>query len=453
MNRQLLYGTILFVCACQRVNPEPPPAEGFDLPIPTTRSYVAGPVSFRLRELETKINEKLDPVLVGPKTIEEAKKKLFSLRITRSGPVQTQYTNQQVRISAPLQIWLLTPLSRDTTGRPFCSLKVRFQSPLSVSSDWRLASQVKFTDYEWIKPPEINLLGIKISMENFVQKVMENNESRIESAIDAAVYENLRLDKMVAPIWRDIQKPLRINREFGLWLIPNPIGVTAGPIRGNNETISVPLQITFETETELQRESPAPSKRPLPQLQKKADLSQTSELYLMSSIPYQDINEMLQQALNGKDVKVAKGLLSIKEASVYGGQHALIIRTELSGLLNGTVYIQGRPRFDTLTNTLGVTNLDFATGTKSILPRKIGADIQEEVCDLLEKLLKISLGDELAQLPQKIDAAFDRSRASRKADIDLSQFRFVPQKIAVRPDSLQALIKIKSNVAVEVKNL
>lgn len=444
---------VLLLARCQKVAPKAPAAQGFDAPIPTTLSYLAGPISFRLSELENKINKELDPVLVGPKNVEEGKKSLFTLRVARSGPVQTQYRDQQVLISAPLQIWLLTPFSRDTVGRPFCALQVSFQSPLSVSSEWRLVSRIQFKEYKWISPPEIRLLGKAISLEKFVQRVLEKLQPVIESTIDAAIYKELRLDKIVRPIWRDIQKPLRIDRQFGLWVVPNPMTVAAGPIQGNKDGISVPLQIAFATQTVLKEQSPAFPIKPLPALQKKSALSQTSELRLMSDIPYRDINQMLQRKLKEQDVKIAWGLLKVKDASVYGGQHALIIRTELSGLINGTVYVQGRPGFDTLTNTLVVSKLDFASQLETPLPQKIETAIHDQVCAMLENVMKISLGEEIAQFPQKIDAAFDKSRASRKAALGLARFRFLPQRIAVRPNGIQALIKIESNVAVQVKNL
>ena len=243
---------------CQQKKLQAPKAEGFDPPIPATISYVAGSITFQLRELAEKINKELDPVLVGNQTQDGKVKGIISFRVKRLGPVQVQYVNHQVKLSAPLQMWLTKPFSKDTTPpkRPFCALHVNFQTPVGVTSQWRLASQTKFTDYQWIVKPELRLLGGKISLTNLVQKILEKHKISIEAAIDSAIHTDLRLDQMVKPIWHDMQDPLLINKEYGLWLVPKPISVAAGPVTGNAAQLSTPVRIALETQTELKPRTP-----------------------------------------------------------------------------------------------------------------------------------------------------------------------------------------------------
>lgn len=444
----------LLFLKCQHVNTEPPEAIGFDPPIPPMRSYLAGPITFRLEELQKKINQELDPVLVGKKAKNEKKGGLLSFRVERSGPVQIRYENQQVKLSAPLQLWLTTPFGSEKTlpKKPFCALHVNFQSPLRVTENWRMASEIKFVDYQWIQEPEIRLLGKDISLTNFVQNILERHKTDIEKAIDSAIYNDLRLDKTVSPIWRDIQKPLRINKQYGLWLLPKPISVAASPITGNNEAITTHLRIAFDTETELKAQEPVPTSTPLPQLQKRDTVSQVSELHIMSFIPYKDINQMLARTLANEPEKIALGMLTIKGASVYGSQHDLIVKTTVSGLIDGTIYLRGHPIFDTLTNTLRVRNLDFDAATDSALSKLSGSIVHRGLQKLLQSMLTISLGDEIDKLPQKINEAFEKG-PGKKTNLGIHAFRFVPQKIAIRPDGIQSLIKVESKVSVQVQKL
>ncbi|MFC5408518.1 DUF4403 family protein [Larkinella bovis] len=440
---------------CQKTNPQPPEAADFDPEIPRDTSYLAGPISFRLKELQKKINQELDPVLVGKGASNRQKGSLFPFRVIRSGPVQVQYANQQVRVSAPLQLFVTMPFGsrKIPDNKPFCSLHVNFQSPLTVTSNWRLGSNVQFMDYQWIEEPEIRLLGREISLTNFAQNLLDKHQAAIETAIDSAVYKELRLDQLVMPIWRDIQKPLLIDRNYGLWLIPQPIAVEASPIRGNAEQITTHLRIAFATQTKLQPQKPLPSNVPLPLLQKRDSVQHTSDLSLLSFIPYADINRMLTRVLSQKKKKVLLGSLTIEKASVYGGQRALLVKTEVSGLLNGTVYLRGRPTFDTTTNTLHVRNLAFDPGTVRELSKISNSVVQKGLSKALESFLTISLGEEIEQIPQKITESFEKGKSGKKTDLGINDFRFTPQKIAIRPDGIQALIRVQSKVAVKVERL
>ncbi|WP_232541235.1 DUF4403 family protein [Spirosoma endbachense] len=445
---------LLFMTQCQHINTEPPNPQGFDPPIPPMISYLAGPITFQLRELQDKINRELDPVLIGNDSKEGKNGGILSFRVERSGPVQIQYKNQQILLSAPLQLWLTKPFSSDNTPpkKPFCALNVNFQSPLSVTPNWRLASQVKFTDYQWITKPEIRLLGKEISLTNLAQKILDKHRTSIEKAIDSAVYNDLRLDKTVNPIWQDIQKPLLINEQYGLWLIPKPISVAASPITGNTKAITTHLRIAFETQTALKPKEPTRPKVPLPQLQKRDTVSQISELHVMSFIPYADINRMLARTFAKEPQKLALGMLTIKKASVYGGQQALLVKAEVSGLVDGILYLRGRPAFDTTTNTLHIQNLDFDSTTDNALSKISNSIVHDGLLKVLEGLLVIPLGDQIAKLPQQINEAFEKG-PGKKMDMGIQSFQFVPQKIAVLPDGIQALIHIKSKVGVQIQKL
>ena len=444
---------VLFILLtqCRHVEPQPPKAEGFDQPLTPAKSYVVGSVIFPLRLLEDKINRELDTVLVGrgiPGT-------LFPFRVARSGRVQIQYANQQVQLSTPLQLWIAKPFSNDTIppDKPFCSLQINFQSPLNVTPEWRLASQVRFTDYDWVIKPQIRLLGKEISLANLVQKLLQTFQPGIEAAIDGAIYQELRLDQIVAPIWKDIQQPLQISKQYGLWLLPKPLAVESSPITGDKTKIIAHLRITFDTKTAIQLNKPSYSPSTLPKLQKQEQLPQTAVLRLMSSVPYADINQVIQSTIAQDPPKLALGTLTVKHVSVYGGQRSLIVKTELDGLVDGTVYLRGRPVFDTLTNTLTIKHLDFDTDTEAVLPAPLRSLIHKGLVNVLDGMLTIRLADDIRQFPDKISKAFASGGTGKKAQLLIQTFRFVPQQLAVRPTGVQTLIRVESKVAVQMKKL
>ena len=445
----------LLFLRCQTKSPEAPKAEGFDPPIPQTISYVAGSVTFELAELQKKINHELDPVLVGSETKDGKVKGLVSFRVKRLGQVRVQYIDHQIRLSAPLQMWLTKPFSKDTTPprKPFAALYVNFKTPISVSPKWRFESKTSFTDYQWLVKPSVRLLGKELSLATLANNILEKHKSTIEAAIDSAIHTDLRIDRMVKPIWHDMQKPLLINREYGLWLIPKPISIASAPITGTEHQISTHLRIAFETKTALKPRQPVEAKTPLPILQKREKIAQTSDLHVLSFIPYADINRMLARTINNHQKKVALGAVTVKQASVYGSNHGLVIKVDLTGLVNKTVYLQGKPMFDTTSNSLIVNNLEFDTASREGLSEGNDGIWHDGLRTLLRNALTIHIGDEIEKIPAAIDKAYEEGEVGKKTDLGIRTFRFIPQKIAIRPDGIQALIKAESKIEVKVNQL
>lgn len=445
---------LLLLARCQSKKPQAPKAEGFDPPIPATLSYLAGPITFDLSEIQKKINQELDPILIG-NTEKDKSAGLLSFRVKRMGNIQVQYVDQQVKLSAPLQMWMTKPFSRDTTPpkKPFAILRVSFNSPIRVTPNWRLASRTTFSDYQWLVKPELRLLGQELSLTKLAQTFLDRHKTDIEKAIDSAVYDYLRLDQLVTPTWQDLQKPLLINKEYGLWLVPKPISIAASPVTGNARQLTTHLRIAVETQTELKPQPPVHPKTPLPPLQKRDSVSQTSNLHLLSFIPYADINRMMALTIGRNPKKMALGAITVKGVSVYGAQRSLIVKADLSGIIDGPVYLRGRPLFDTLTNTLNVGHLDFDTSSEAISQKSTGSVWHDGLRQLLGNLLTIKLGDGIARLPNLIDQAYEKGGPGKKTDLAIQSFRFVPQQIAIRPDGIQALINVKSKVGVKINRL
>lgn len=464
----LLLGATLFLAnGCRKVKPKPPVAEGFDDSIPTTSSYLTGRITFDLADLERKINKELKPVLVTEDMLEGRKGEKWQLRVERSGPVKLRYSQQRVSFTAPLQVWISNPLAfkrnkrrqeKDPTfvakKQPLCALAVNFDTPLQVTNKWTLATKSRFVDYQWIEEPKLRVLGMQVSIQKIAEKIIDSRKGDIEAAIDQAVAGELHLDKEIRKIWRDIQRPLLLNKQpDSVWLVPTPSSVAVSAIAGNSRTITVPLRIGFTTATYFGNRPDVKPSLKLPVLQKVAYLRPISDLKVLFTIPYADLNRVLSSNLKGRKLELAGGLINIKSASVYGGQHALVLKTDVGGSVKGTLYFHGKPFFDTLTSTLQVRNVDFDVHTEERLLATADWLLHDKLRDTLQTALKIPLGKQLAELPHKIETAFARGKAGEKTALDIAAFRLVPQRIAVRPDGVQILIDIQSKVTLQVRRL
>ena len=462
MNARRITGFLFVLLAfagtigCQRVRSEAPAAQDFEPAIPEPISYLAGEVTFPIRELEQKINQSLNPVLVTEETFRGKKGEAWNLRVERTGPVRVRYANQRVSLSAPLQVWYSNPigLRKERKRRPLCALSVNFVSPLAVGPKWHLTTRSHFENYEWIQKPAIRLLGIKVGITKLADNILKNRKTEIEQAIDNAVHNELRLDREVRKIWRDMQKPLRIARKpEEIWLVPRPFSVAAAPVHGNSRQITVPLQIAFRVDTRFGPKPTGDTLEPLPRLLRRKNLPEASRLQVLAFIPYTDVNRVMSRALTEQKIELPGGSVKIKDARMYGNGRSLILRTDVGGAIHGTLYFRGRPAYDTLTNTLRVRNVDFDIDTKERIVATADWLLHDHLRDTLQSVMVVPLRQQIDELPDKIETAFARGKVGRKTALDVDSFRLVPQRVVVRPDGVQVLIKVQSKVDILVKKL
>ncbi len=444
--------------ACKQVRPTAPVKEDFEPAIEDPVSYVAGDLTFNIRDLEQTINKSLATTLVTEETFEGVKGEAWRLRVERTGPVQIHYANQRVYFSAPLQVWYSNPIGlrkrEKRKSRPLCALGVSFTSPVGVAPNWRLLTKARFENYHWTQKPTVRLLGIKISVQNIAEKILDKRKADIEQAINGAVFKGLRLDQQVGKIWRDMQKPLRIGKvPENIWLLPKPFSIAVAPLYGNARQITVPLQIAFRVKTQLGPEPVIDTLERLPQLLRRKAVPDSARLAVLAFIPYSDVNQVLARTLTSQKLDLMNGHIKVKSATVSGSGRNLVLKTDVSGSVNGTLYFHGNPAYDTLTNTLRIHNVDFDVDTKEKLFTTADWLLHDHLRDTLQAAMVVPLRQPIETIPQKIESAFAHGKVGRKTALNIEDFRLVPRRIVVRPDGVQLLIKVESKVAVKVKRL
>ena len=463
MNAKRITGFLFFVAAltcavsCHRVKTTSAPAtEDYDSAITDPVSFVAADITFNIRDLERKINESLNPVLVKEETFEGKKGEAWRLRVERAGPVRVKYANRRVSFSAPLKVFYSNPigLRKEKKSRTLCVLAVNFVSPLGVGSNWRLTTRSRLEKYEWIEEPSVRLLGIKINVRKIAENLLNKRRADIETAIDVAVHDELRLDKQISKIWRDIQKPLRISRKPDeIWLIPRPFSVAVAPVSGNARHIKLPIQIAFRVDTRIGAMPVVDHLERLPRLLRRNKLPDVSRLEVLAKVPYATLNQVLDRTLSKQKLDLAGGNVKIKDVVVYGGGKSLILKADVSGAVNGTMYFRGHPAFDTLTNMVRVQDVDFDVVTKEHLFATADWLLHDHLRDTLQSVLKVPLRYNMNALPEKIETAFAQGKAGKKTTLDVDAFRLVPQRIVVRPEGIEILIKVESKVDLVIRRL
>ncbi|GAB3919404.1 hypothetical protein GCM10028804_11030 [Larkinella terrae] len=445
--------------SCKRVRPEPPVAENFDDSLKADSSYVSAPVLFEITELEEKINKALGVVLVENGTIKNGIARPIHIHIERSGPIKLAFDGTRLTFGASLKIWISNPLRlsnnpKDTSNRVYSALEVRFRSPLTVRNDWRMETNVELENYRWITEPAIRVLGINIPVTKLANHILTKRENGIENAIDKAVFNELRLDRELAKIWRDIQKPLLINRAYQeVWLRPRPFAVLVGPIRGNPTSIIIPMRIKLAVESIFGPKPVYALNARLPRLQKVAFLPMISHLNLLSRIPYSQMSAVLNQFITGKKFDIVNHLVDIEKVNVYGSDHALVVQTDIKGAIAGTLYFRGRPAFDTLRNELVMQNIDYDMHTEQSLAKVADWLLHDTLKDTVQAAMRMPLQEYFTLIPTKIEQAFAKAKVGQKARIDIPKFQLSPKAIAVRPDGLYILLHADAAMILEVVNL
>jgi hypothetical protein len=448
--------------ACTQLKPDEPEKQPFDAPISTKMSFVSTPIILPISALKTKINVALKEVIVNDESYENNKQDNLKLKIVRMGEVSLQMVDNELFYSAPLKIFVDKRFETKILAKKIYksqaitfALRAKFKSRVDIGNDWQIQSQTSFVGLEWIEKPSLNLMLFKIDLTKTIEKILLGEVPAIEKMIDKLAHDEIHIDQEILHIWTELQKPILINRAHKkIWIKARPVEFTASHVRSDGENILIDGKIGAMMETLFGESPPHEILAKLPTLQRAEAIPNTCDLNAVSDIYYADINELLDKQLAGKEFELEGNKLKINNLRIYGSGSFVVVRVEVKGDANGTIFLKGKPFYDNdESQTIRIQDFNFDINTQETLIGTADWLLHDTFKNLIQEKLHFPLKSEVEKLPELIYKGIAKGKIGKKIDIQLARMSLIPQKIAVHEDRISILLNMKTDLVLKLKRL
>jgi hypothetical protein len=232
-------------------------------------------------------------------------------------------------------------------------------SRVFLRPDWRLAAVTAPLPPQFLNPCRMTFAGIDVTS-SLARALGEKlwRTARIE--IDGAVPRLLDLRSLAELAWERLQAPVAIDE--GLWLILNPTAISATQPVADGRDLSVVIGVHAAPHLS---DSPQPRSPPsaLPPLRLELPRPAAVELPIRVSLPHEDADRLLRERLQGKTLEWAGREVTIEKIRLVGGQGTLTVEAVLTGAVDGSVHLSGRPGYDADTGEAYLGGLDYTFET------------------------------------------------------------------------------------------
>ncbi len=453
--------------ACNNIDTARPPCEAQEavVTIPQDTSFVSTPLVIPTQLIEDKINRAIKQDLLtdddfNNRRKKDGKKDKLKLKVTRLGDIKIRWKDNVASYDAPLRVLAekqivgrnIVPLSKSLSIKTEFSLRLVFATTVDVGPDWRIVPKTKFVSFQWLS--EVKALNGLIDVKKMVERRLSQQMPEILENLDSTIHLKVSLEKAVTKVWQKIQKPIVINRREQLvWLKFKPIRFEMGTITTDSSNLLIEGRLLATTETLIGDNPPYTIDSVLPRLVKRRQLSNDAYVYMLSEIPYKDINTIVNEKLAAKVFKISGHRLKVVGAEIWGCGPNLVLHLQVRGGVKGDIYFQGTPQYDPVTQQLVIQNFDFEVKTGEMLLASADWLMHGTFKEQMQDALSINLGDKVSKIPQVIMKGIEQGKAGEKMDFTIQQWEFKPQQIWVRPNELVALVIVNAQVRIELEKI
>jgi hypothetical protein len=362
-------------------------------------------------------------------------------------------------LNVPLKIWVkmgyktlgLTIPPQETTFE----LVMKFQTRFSIDPTWQALTQTQLTGYEWITKPSLNFAGMNIPITPFVEKALNNNQSKFTKGIDEGVRKNVEIKKYVLQAWNTTLQPSLLSEKYRTWLKVTPVELQMTPFKTQNNRLVATIGLKAYTET-LTGDKPivTPASQ-IPNLSLVPQIADNFQVGVSSEIPFAEAARLSADTMVGQifSFKDGKYKVEVTEIDVYGKDDQLVIKAGLTGNMKGNIYFKGVPTFNPSDTTVFLDKFDYDLQTKNILLKVGNWLFAGKLAKQMKEALTFKIAGQLRETRQQIQATLTRNQVAKGVLLQGKLDDFVFDKVFLTPRGISITTFVKGRVGLLVDGL
>lgn len=368
-SRRLAAALCLLLAACANGAHVPAPSIGRAAPLPPAEPAVmAIPIVISLARLRAE----LEAAFPSVDSLDRARCSALGgvvchQYVYRRDSLDVRMSGDRLELTARLRYRGRVAMTRHATlgscgygGEPMRRAALRFATSLYWRSDWRLASRNTALAAELQDPCRVTALGLDATP--LMRRIVDAQLRDLTALADSLIPGAADLATAADSLWREFQRPSPLDTTGSLWLAMNAERVSLAPVTGAPGTVRTGIVITARPRVVLGA-SPSATADPLPSLTLSAAPAGL-RIPVDVTLPYR---ELARHALAAVRPEAAATGLDVRDMLLWGAGDTLVVRLDLAGKLDGSLYLVGRLGYDAAARTVRIDDLRYTVESQGLL--------------------------------------------------------------------------------------
>ncbi|HEX7153549.1 MAG TPA: DUF4403 family protein [Thermoanaerobaculia bacterium] len=414
MKSRAVFVAIVFALSCTTPSETPVAAAGVPAapvplaPPPPELSTIVVPIRASLTPIVADIERRV------PRTAKETRHERgldFRYEVTRD-PIRLQMIGAGLHATTTAHYALEAcrgrfPCVSCGFGEARREAEITLHSKLQWDATWRLRSTTRALPLHF--PTRCEPFGFDVT-DRFIAPAVRQQLAEVVKTIDE---NTISIRKEATSIWTSLQTPAAIGPRT--WLVLDPMEVALAPISGSGTNVTSTLTLRAHTRVVV-GEKPAVTPKPLPPLRTGALDGTGMRVPLDIELSYDDASQLVSAEFAGKTFENIT-IETIRVMPSSGGKLLVEASIDYKGgtlkRYRGPVFLEGTPRFDPLTSSVIVPDLEYAIDRAkgNLFVRTAERFAHDTLRARLRERARFALGPRLTTLRTDVGKALTRTLA------------------------------------------
>ena len=397
----LLFLTFLFNgCATnQKIEAlKPLPSNDTPMVFKTKTSLVNMPLEISLKEIENQLNKTLVGEIFNDSNLEDDK---TEMKITKTAPIRLIEKEGKIQTILPMKIW-----SKFKYGTDFMGLndtrEINLNGTITMISDvklsnWKLATTSKIEDFNWSESPSILVAGKNVPITYIINPTLSIFKSKIAKKIDEAIENSCDFKPYVLAVLEKMSTPFLTSEQYQTWFKLTPVEVYVTDAQIVKSKINMDLGLKCSMQTIVGQKPKTSFDKTVIQFKAvtKIPVALTANVAAIST--YESASKIISSNFKGKEFASGSRKIVVQNVGLWQRDGKIIIALEMTGSINGTIYLAGIPNYNVVTKEIYFDQMDYVLDTKGLLTRTANWLLQGVILKKIQENCRYSIKDNLEE--------------------------------------------------------
>jgi hypothetical protein len=449
--------SILF-CSCSTSKKiealKPLPSNDAPMVYKTKTSFVNMPLEITLKEIENQLNKSLSGQIYDDTNLEDDK---TEMKITKTAPIRLIEKNGKIQTILPLKIW-----AKFKYGTDFMSLndtrEINLNGTITMISDvklsnWKMSTNSKIEYFSWSESPSILVAGKNVPITYIINPTLSIFKSKIAKKIDEAIESSCDFKPYVLDVLEKMSTPFLTSEVYQTWfkLIPIEVYVTDAVLEKSKINMDLGLKCNMQTMVGVKPKSTFD--RNAIQFKPVTSVPNKVMANVVAISTYESASQIITSNFQGKEFAAGSRKIVIQKVEMWQKDGKIIIALDMTGSMNGTIYLSGIPNYNAITKEIYFDQMDYVLNTKGVLTKTANWLLQGVILKRIQENCRYSIKENLDEGKKSLLPYLNNFSPMKGVFVNgtLNDFEF--EKVEVTDKAIIAFITTTGKMNVKIDGM
>lgn len=439
---------------------KPEPDDASPLVYDANPSFINLPITVKLSDIENQTNSLLNGLIYEDNNIEDDD---IEMKIWKQAPIKIQNDpanpNKKIKTILPLKATIKYRIGTKTLGVELYNTKeFNLNGVITLSSEvaltnWKLNTKTEFKSLDWNESPTMLVFGKNMPITYLVNPAITIFKSKIEKKIDEAIEKSMDFKPNVLSALEKICTPFQMSDTYESWLRIVPVEIYSTNVKLKNDLFLLDMGMKCNMETIVGKQPESKFNVNKIVLKPVAKIPNQISANIAAISTYNDASKIMTQNFAGQEFGSGGKKVTVKNVSIWHKDGKMVIALDVLGSINGTLYLNGFPKYNPQTKEIYFEKLDYVLDTKSKLMRTASWLGQGYILRKMEESCRYSIQPNLEDGKKSMATYLKNYSPMPGVFVNGKMEDIQFDKIQLTNQAIIAFIKINGSVNVSVDGL